>query len=409
MDSSRLNFLMDQVKLDRVTAAELEEILSALRTDQSGETTTSIENFISTHFDKTEQTIHDRAYWQSALDEIISVKKTLPSIQAPATSKPVYMIKPWLRIAAAIVVLFCLGSYFIYQYYHKNTATADQLVSNQKARDIAPGGNRAILTLANGSKIILDSARNGVLTKQDGTSVTKTGNGLLAYNNAGNNTGITKSGAISYNTLTTPRGGQYQLILPDGTKVWLNAASSITFPTAFTGASRIVTITGEAYLEVVHNVKMPFIVHAAGQAIEDIGTAFNINTYNDEVTSNTTLVQGAVKITLGLKPGKYGVVLKPGEQAQTDKAGEIRIVTSADLKQVLAWKNGKIALTNSTLQQVMMNISRWYDVDIQYAGAIPDKKFNGSIDRNVPLLTVLKGLQINGIETRLEGKTIIVQ
>jgi ferric-dicitrate binding protein FerR (iron transport regulator) len=206
--------------------------------------------------------------------------------------------------------------------------------------------------------------------------------------------------------LTTPRGGQHQLDLSDGTRVWLNAASSITYPTAFAGKERRVQVSGEVYFEVVHNKFKPFKVDVQGTHIDDIGTSFNINAYGDENNIKTTLLEGSVEITTT----KAIQIIKPGQQALTESGGsKIEISRDVDIEKVMAWHNGKIILSNVSVEQIMREISRWYDMDIEYMGTIPNKQFYGSIRRDVRLSIILNALKDYGVETTIEGKKIIVQ
>jgi transmembrane sensor len=306
------------------------------------------------------------------------------------------------RVAAAAALLILVsGTYFLLN--RKSATETTPLAQTKKPADIAPGGNKAILTLANGSKIILDSAANGTLAQQGNTKIIKTDNGKLAYDASKE-----KPTEITYNTLSTPRGGQYQLNLPDGSKVWLNAASSITYPTSFVGKERKVTITGEAYFEVTHDAAKTFKVQVKGTEVEDLGTHFNINAYPEEQSINTTLLEGKVRVTSGSGTNSRQSILKPSQQARV--VGEkIQIANDPDLDQVMAWKNGEMALTYGNTQKLMQDISRWYDVDIEYAGKVPEGKFSGSISRNVPLSSILNALKAYGIQTRLEEKKLIIQ
>jgi ferric-dicitrate binding protein FerR (iron transport regulator) len=269
--------------------------------------------------------------------------------------------------------------------------------------------------LAGGQKILLDSAAAGILAEQGNAQVKKVGDGKLAYEAGGGATKGAGAAAPLYNTLTTPRGGQYQLTLPDGTKVWLNAASSLTFPTAFTGSSRTVEMTGEAYFEVAHDKKHPFTVKVSGQTIEDIGTQFNVNAYTDEPAQVTTLLEGAVKVD--------GHLLRPGEKATvTGAAGPGATVTSAtttgaadirvargDPEGAVAWKNGLFVFTDAGLQTVMRQLSRWYNVDVTYEGNIPPRQFTGMIGRSLTLDQVLKGLAKERVHYQIEkGNRLII-
>jgi len=239
-----------------------------------------------------------------------------------------------------------------------------------------------MLTLANGTRILLDTVQRGAITSQGNSRVLKTDDGRLAYEPV-----TKKTTSLVYNTLSTPRGGQYQLTLPDGSRVWLNAASSITYPTAFTGDERIVSITGEAYIEVVHNKDQPFRVQAGDQLVEDIGTAFNINAYSDEPVIKTTLVAGKVKVSSGTATR----VLSPGQQVQ-GKGSMLEMVAGVDVDQVLAWKNGAFSFRNADLPTVMRQLARWYDIEVEYTGPVPAGTFDGEIGRGLTLNQVLQGL-----------------
>jgi ferric-dicitrate binding protein FerR (iron transport regulator) len=303
-----------------------------------------------------------------------------------------------LAVAAAVLLVLAGGAW----WWRNNAAHPSDLAKQeQPARDLQPGGSRAILTLSGGRQIVLDSAANGVLTQQGNTQVQKLSNGQLAYNNIHE-----KPAEVLYNTLSTPRGGQYQLTLPDGTKVWLNAASSITYPTAFTSTDRTVKITGEAYFEVVHNARRPFRVQTYGQLIEDIGTAFNVNSYDDEPWLKTTLVEGAVKVSM------VGVVrtLSPGQQAQS-KGGDFDVIAHADVQQALAWKNGAFSFRDADLATVMRQLARWYDIEVEYEGAVPAGTFDGEIGRGLRLSQVLEGLANTRIHYKIinNHKIIITQ
>lgn len=298
----------------------------------------------------------------------------------------------WIRYAAAIVLLLGAGAYYLRV---KTRHPAETLV----LADVPPGGNKAVLTLANGQKVILDSLANGVIAQQGNASVDKIGGSGLAYK-------VTDEGKgpLLYNTLTTPRGGQYTLRLPDGSRVWLDAESSITYPTAFTDKERRVKITGQAYLEIAHNAAQPFITEVNGMEIKDIGTAFNINAYSDEALVSITLVTGAVAV--GVQP--QNVVLQPGQQfVLTGDKGQV--VDHADLDQALAWKNGKFLFgEKADISTIMRQLARWYDVDVKYEGQV-GVHFGGSISRQVNVSKVLEKLALTGdVKFRIEGRTIIV-
>jgi ferric-dicitrate binding protein FerR (iron transport regulator) len=252
--------------------------------------------------------------------------------------------------------------------------------------------------LADGSTIILDNVQNGTLAQQGNTKVIKE-DGKLAYNLT--STGINE---VLYNTISTPRGGQYQVDLPDGSRVWLNAASSLHFPTAFVGKERRVEITGEAYFEVAKNKAQPFIVSVNGAEVQVLGTHFNVMAYNDENAIKTTLLEGSVKFV----NGSTSSLLKPGQQSQLSENGQVKVVSNVDVDAVTAWKNGNFDFQGEDIETVMRQLSRWYNVDVVYRNK-PDELFYAEIPRNTKLSDVLKALELTGkLRFGIEGKKIIV-
>ena len=306
----------------------------------------------------------------------------------------------WYRMAAAASLIICIAfSLYFFKYKPSSEIAKTTNPSNIITNDVAPGGNKAILQLADGSTIILDSANNGNIANQGQTKIIKI-DGQLAYNTDGSNK------EILYNTITTPRGGQYQLILADGSKVWLNAASSLRFPTNFVGKERNVTLTGEGYFEVAKNADMPFKVDVAGrEEVEVLGTHFNVNAYSDEDFIKTTLLEGSVKVVAGNK----FIVIEPGEQAISNKVSNLLTTNKAvNLEEVVAWKNGLFQFDNTDIKNVMLQIGRWYDMDIVFKGSMSNKKITGKIYRNVNVSNVLKLMEALKINFKIEGKTIIV-
>jgi len=306
-----------------------------------------------------------------------------------------------IAAAAAAVVLLTAGGSYWWMFRNPPKPVAKIEKSSKKyTNDVSPGGDKAILTLADGSTIVLDNANNGTLTQQGNTKVIKIESGELSYTG-----GNAAPGEVLYNTVSTPRGGQYQVILSDGTKVWLNAASSLRFPTAFNGNERVVDISGEVYFEVAKNPSMPFKVNVGETQVEVLGTHFNIMAYGDEKAIATTLLEGAVKISKGTN----AKVLKPGQQAIEDKDdGAIRIDPDADVDQAVAWKNGLFHFSDVSLQAIMRQIGRWYDVDISYDANVPNKEFTGKISRNINASEVLNMLEYAGVHFKIEGKKITV-
>lgn len=315
--------------------------------------------------------------------------------------------RKWQTPAAAavgVLLILSLGLYFIFTNDHAQP----QIVKSPPAQtnlknDIAPGGNKAVLTLANGSTILLDSISTGVLTQQGNIKIQKLANGLVAYKINGKQ--ITQNDEAFYNTISTPRGGEYQVTLSDGTKVWLNAASSIRFPVVFTGKERKVVITGEAYFEVVKNKDMPFKVEANSTEIVDLGTHFNVNAYDDESSIKTTLLEGKVKVSV---PNQSPEFLVPGQQADINKQGKIKVLDNVDTDEAVAWMHGHFQFKSADLQSILRQISRWYDVDIVYEGNM-NLHFTGQLNKNLNVSKVFETLSLtNEVHFKIEDKKIIV-
>lgn len=303
--------------------------------------------------------------------------------------RPVVLWRRGLSVAAAVILLV-IGIWYLSLRSHQPSSAASVAGI---ANDIPPGGARAILTLADGSSIVLDSAHNGQLARQGSAQVVKA-NGQVSYRAESNNA------AVVYNTMTTPKGGQYQLVLPDGTKVWLNAASSIRYPTVFQGQRREVEMTGEGYFEVARNTDMPFIVKTTHANVTVLGTHFNINAYDDERNTRVTLLQGAVRVN-------DAVTLSPGQQAIAGVG--TRMVADIDTSAVVAWKDGKFQFGETAdIETVMRQVARWYDVQVVYRGNIT-RHIGGTIGRDVTLSHLLKVLQATGaVHFKQDGKTIEV-
>jgi len=295
---------------------------------------------------------------------------------------PIYKRSIFRRVAAAASILLVLstGAYFL---FFKNEQK--QIAKTEINNDVAPGKTGAILTLTNGKTIVLDTAHNGKILD----NFTKSDESITV-----------ESADMEYATLTTPKARTQTLTLSDGSKVWLNAASSIHFPTVFTGNERLVEITGEVYFEITHNAKMPFRVKVGSEVIEDIGTVFNVNAYNDEPSIKTTLLSGAIKMK--------GIILKPGQQGQI-AGNKFTVTDNTDIEQVVAWKNGFFKFKNASTEELMRQLSRWYDVEVSYEGNIPEHRFVGGVSRDYNLSEVLKVLEASDVHFRIDGKRIIVK
>lgn len=336
--------------------------------------------------------------WTPAMQEEVWNKVRAARKDMPAA--PVRRGYGWLRYAAAAVLAVLLAGGSVYLFLRK--APRPVTVQLPVKEDVAPGGNKAVLTLTDGTEITLDSASNGLLAQQGSAKVSKLANGQLAYTQEGK-----EGGAPMYNTMRTPRGGQYQLTLPDGTKVWLNSASSLRFPAVFTGTERTVALTGQAYFEVAANKEHPFTVTVSGIEVQVLGTHFDIMAYPDEKSINTTLLEGAVKV----KSKGATALLKPGEQAVLVHESLRLSVVPAQVNKVVAWKQGLFVFNKMDLESILREVSRWYDVDIVYQAPFQanGKLYGGGISRKMLLSDVLHFLEESGIHHfKIEGKKVIV-
>lgn len=317
----------------------------------------------------------------------------------PINQQKVRKMNTWYRVAAAATILLFLS---ISIYFIANRVPDQEVAIHNIARVTVPGGNRAVLTLGNGSRIILTGARNGTLATQQNIVINKTADGQVVYNADAKST---KAGEkVAYNTMTTPQGGMYDLTLSDGTRVMLDAASSIRYPVVFNGYERRVEITGQAYFEVVHNKAKPFRVITNGQTVEVLGTHFNVNAYADEPSTQTTLLEGSVKVTKGTQMA----LLAPGQQAVIFNGANAIKVKTADTETAIAWKNGVFSFKRADLKTVMRQFARWYDVQVTYEGDAPDAAITGKVLRSANASHVLQIVSDLGIKFKTEGKKIII-
>ena len=413
MPSSRLEYLFDNYVHFKCTAEEEEELMALLA---QSENEAAVQALIDETIKNTgvEMRMPDQVA-ASILQNILQKEK---GIVVPLKSKKIHF-GMWMRVAAAAVVLFAIASYWFFDK-KDNSEKGKAIAVSEKPASILPGGSHAVLTMSDGSTIVLDSMQNGTL--QHGSAKINKQGGLLIYNALASSQSNKK---VLYNTLSTPRGGQYQVVLPDGSKVWLNAESSLHFPTAFTGNQREVTLTGEAYFEVApltpsrkdplgkgRQGKVPFIVSVAstsedgrGMRIEVLGTHFNVNAYSDENAIKTSLLEGSVKI---IKDNK-SKLLKPGNQAVLNKKQDKIDITDVDMNEVMAWKNGLFQFEGADITTIMREIGRWYNVEIVYSGKVPTRIFEGKISRNAELSEVLRILELSKVKFSVVGRKIIVE
>jgi transmembrane sensor len=308
----------------------------------------------------------------------------------------------WIRVMAIAAIFLLFLSVSVYVFTNQKGKSGQDLVT---AEHMVAGKNKAILTLANGNKIVLDDAHQGEVATQGSTSIIKSATGEISYRQHPAGKTDTGNNYQAENNITVPAGGQFMLNLPDGTKVWLNALSSLTYPSHFVGNQRLVTLKGEAYFEVTKNKHLPFRVKTGLQTIEVLGTHFNINDYDNEAAIKTTLLEGAVKVSFGTGND----VLAPGEQTAVnhDGAGGIKKYKVNTDKEV-AWKNGLFSFNNDDVKTIMRQVSRWYNVDVVYDDNLPDEKYFGEISRSSNLAQVFKILELNNLAFKLQGKTVHV-
>lgn len=324
---------------------------------------------------------------------------------------PIYRRRSW-QIAASLLILLGAGAWFAMN--RTSTGNAVPIITAEaETKPILPGGNKATLTLADGTTIVLDTASNTTLAQEGNTRIIKLNNGQLTYKDADK---LTTAATGLYNTIRTPNGGQYQVILPDGTHAWLNAASVLRFPITFTGNERKVQLSGEAYFDVAKNSAMPFRVVTINEEshelsrVEVLGTSFNVNAYNNEPSIKTTLVDGKVKVSSAdttMRP----VILTHSMQAslyQDQQRSRNIMVREVDTDDVIAWKNGLFNFNNADIKTVMRQIARWYDVEVVYEGNLPNEKFEGEIPRNSTLAEVFKILELSAVHFKVEGRKVTV-
>ncbi|RFZ90912.1 FecR family protein [Mucilaginibacter conchicola] len=390
----RLQYLFERYYNKTATPQERAELFAVI---EAGERDDELSALIKRSWDDldTNEDIFGNVKAERMLQNILRAEKEVPT--SPIRKK----FRGWFPILSAAAILLITGI-ALYQHKKINTTPAVIAVKKQKpANDALPGGNKATLTLANGKTIVLDDAADGTIAEQGNTLIKKAADGHIIYNTAALDNGNT---APVINTITTPRGGQYQVALPDGTQAWLNSASSITFPTRFTGKNRQISITGEVYFEVTKNKNMPFRVNTHRAEIEVLGTHFNVMAYDDEQVMKTTLLEGAVKIN----SGTFSAKLIPGQQAQINNNGKNKVLNDVDLDDEIAWKNGIFQFKDAKIDVILRQAARWYDVDVKYLHQIPDKEFNGRLSRNVKASELLNMLKYTGVDISIKGNNIIV-
>lgn len=396
MDSSktRLEYLFNCYNNKTATKEEEKELFQLLNKATDEELSDILhEEWKNTQMDNS---IFRSEKSEEILNHILNQPKPVKNKVVPLKRRK-YPLQQKLLAAAAVLVFLSFALYLSFPLL--TSPAADQEVA-RVSNDAPPGGNKATLTLANGKTIVLNGAQNGVLINNGNIKVHKSGDGQVVYQALRNSDG----NASSVNTLTTPIGGQYRIELPDGSKVWLNAASSLKFPEVFSGKARIVELSGEAYFEVSKNKDMPFKVRSRLGEVEVLGTHFNVMSYNDEVSMKTTLLEGSVRVNAG----KEAKILKPGEQGVLNQSGNVNVVDDVDLEGEVAWKNGMFQFNDADIELVMRQVSRWYDLNVTYEGRAPVKRLTGKIPRTAKASELLSILEYSGLKFKMQGKNITV-
>lgn len=407
MSETHFRVLLDRYLNDSINAEELPQFLHYLREYKNN---LELRDVIHAALaDKRFEGIADQSRSEIIFQQIMRQAVLAETPVVPFNEEKVFLPlkrKPLLRwiAAAAILVITLAGSYYMLMRQKAADAVAAIKKTTPELRgDVGPGGNKAILKLADGTSVVLDDAVTGTtIATQGNAQIQKLKSGELAYQKTAEKISIPM-----FNTITTPRGGQYSVLLPDGSKVWLNAESSLYFPTAFTGKERVVELSGEAYFEIAHNKQMPFIVQVNTMKVEVLGTHFNIMSYDNEPVAHTTLLQGSVKVSFN---GQYksATQLVPGQQASFKTATQTFRVQNVDVESVTAWKNGMFEFNGNDIQTIMRQIERWYDVEVHYAGKIPEGHYSGAVLRKNNLLKVLQIFQETDLRFSIDGKKLTV-
>lgn len=403
MSETHFRILLDRYLNDSINAEELPLFLAYLRQYQyNPELQDAIQKALT---DNTFGGISDKSRSEIIFRKIMETAAETPVISLHNENyterRRKIAFAKWIAVAAVLITVAAGAFYFLLQQKTSNPVAVIKKTTPRLVGDVGPGGNKAILKLADGTSVVLDDAVTGTIATQGDATVQKLNDGELAYERKNQHVSIPL-----YNTISTPRGGQYSVLLPDGSRVWLNAESSLYFPTAFTGNERSVVLTGEAYFEIAHNKDMPFKVQVNDMNVEVLGTHFNIMSYDNEASAHTTLLEGSVKVSFS--GGKRNVKLTPGQQAIRKSGSEVFSVREADVELVTAWKNGMFQFQGDDIQTIMRQIERWYDVDVHYSGKIPEGHYSGTVSRDNNLLKVLKIFGETDLRFEINGKELTV-
>lgn len=398
MDKERINYLFGKYVDKTASLSERDELMQYIYTAPEEEIVSLLEE--AYQFPDLDEEMFTTVQRTKMLDAILPDNNSADVAPEP---KKVFFSKSivlkFTTVAALLLVTLTIG----FLFYKDRTKSVDSdLVQQTLGEDILPGENRATLRLANGDMISLNDIPTGNVVEQQGVVVTKTEDGQLLYqvHATDNNAQAVDEVELTYHIITTPKGGQYQVLLPDGTKVWLNAASSLKYPPLFSKTERRVELTGEGYFEVAPNKLSPFIVQTENQSVKVLGTHFNINAYKDTRNTSTTLLEGSVMIDYSSSEKRNSQLLKPGQQAVLN--GEHRLaVKTVDLSNAVAWKNGLFYFENTPVEQVLAEFARWYNFDFEFEDGVPDINLWGSVYRNVNAAEALEILDYFNLKYRL--------
>ena len=395
--------------MEQHTASEEEcqELINLINSDETGTVIESINAFHAARPVQEPRPDLQSSPWKEGIQEVLQTYKTRENTIPDAAPRGRLRSLKRISWAAAAVIVLTAGAYFFLTVNKETPITVEP--EAMAAKPILPGTNGATLTLADGTQVSLDSARDGVIASQQGANAVLA-NGQLSY------AGGKVPAELVYNTLSTPKGRQFHMTMADGSKIWLNAGSSVRFPAVFGSNERKVYITGEVYFEVARNQASPFIVIVNNRAgIEVLGTSFNVNAYENEEQMNTTLVDGSVKISAGAtnQANASTVVLKPGQQARISNNGNaatagISVIKDVDMDKAVAWKNGYFNFGKASLREVMRQLERWYDIEVVYEKDVPNPQFIGKMTRNISLQDLFQILESSEVNFRIEGKKVIV-
>ncbi|WP_276483026.1 FecR family protein [Paraflavitalea pollutisoli] len=404
LQEARLKELLDKALAGKASDGELRELTDALHHDADLSVTQQITSFL-------DQRPADATYTPPAADnisamadQILAADKTAPD--APVQHTPLNFFGLWKRIAvaAAFLAIVSVVIFYLTQTQPTSGATAPVVSADSKPTEIKAGSHKARLILADRSEVVLDTAANGIVSVQANMRVFKDADGKIAYSADRSAANYSRTNEIVFNTIAVPRGGFYQLSLADGTLVWLNASSSLRFPVSFTGTQRLVELEGEGYFEVAKDATKPFIVRTGQADVKVLGTHFNVSAYAGEAWK-ATLVEGSVEV----KNNHDLALLKPGNQAIVNNGAHLfSMVADADLLEATAWKDGYFQFNEAPVTSIMQQVSRWYDVDIEYKDSLPTSHFNGRIDRDIPLSGVVNALKQGGIKCAVDRNRLVV-